>query len=193
MKNIIMTVLVGITLVAGGVKEEEPPTSDLDKIIDEITAYHKLVYEKDEPPTLEELAENYVPEVKEQEEEIEEQEVQEYNEYDTPEFHALVRATFRRETGNGSSSMWVNMNNPGGIKCNGPGQQCSSDGYRFFESKQEGLDAQVRLLEWYVDNYGYDFRTIREVYCQCGPEDYGKFMELYYEEYGRGTYQELYN
>lgn len=196
MKNIMITMLVSMTLLVGGVPDEEPSSSEVDKLIDELTAYHKLLYEKEEPPTLEELAEDYIPPKEEVEEildAVSREPEESYSKYDSLEFHALIRATFRYETGNGTSSMWVNMNNPGGLKCNGPGQQCSADGYRFFESKKAGLDEKVRLLEGYVDRYGYDFRTIREVYCQCGPEDYYKFMDIYNEEYGQGPYQELYN
>lgn len=95
---------------------------------------------------------------------------------------AFLNATFVIETGNGSSYMWKHMNNPGGLKCNGPGQRCSSDNYRYFSSKEEGMREKERLLQGYFDKYGDDFKTIREIYCQCGPDDYPKFMKIYYQE-----------
>ena len=91
------------------------------------------------------------------------------------QFEALVRATWRLETGNGTSPMWLNNNNPGGIKLNGV--------YHTFSSKEEGYQYMRDLLQYnYVDVYGYDIKAIRDVYCQCGPDDYPKFMQIYEEE-----------
>ena len=87
-------------------------------------------------------------------------------------FEALVYTTFVLETGWGESDMWKYQNNPGGIKINGV--------YHTFASKEEGYDYMRTLLKnRYVDVYGYDIRAIRDVYCQCGPQDYYTFMEIY--------------
>lgn len=93
------------------------------------------------------------------------------------EWLAFVSATWRLETGNGTSYLWEYNNNPGGIKC--------GTDYCTFSSKDEGMQIFEDLLQDYVDTYGYDFRAIRDRYCQCGPEDYDKFMEIYYEEYSK--------
>lgn len=94
------------------------------------------------------------------------------------QWEAFLSATWRLETGNGTSSLWTNGHNAGGIKC---GQS-----YCHYETEEEGMQALERLLRIYVDQFGYDFKAIRARYCQCGPEDYPKFMEIYYEEYGKG-------
>ena len=91
------------------------------------------------------------------------------------EWVALVSATWRYETGNGKSRLWTKWNNAGGIKCGSE--------YCTYDSKESGMEALENLLQGYVEKYGYDFRAIRERYCQCGPEDYDKFMQIYYEEY----------
>lgn len=89
-------------------------------------------------------------------------------------YEALVSATFRLETGNGTSRMWRENFNAGGIKCGGR--------YCTYSSEQEGLQALRNLLDRYVEEFGYNFEAIRNKYCQCGPEDYPKFMQIYNEE-----------
>lgn len=90
------------------------------------------------------------------------------------EYEALVAATFRLETGNGTSAMWQKNYNAGGIKC--------GIEYCTYSSEQEGLQALRNLLDRYVEEFGYNFEAIRNKYCQCGPEDYPKFMQIYNEE-----------
>lgn len=95
-----------------------------------------------------------------------------------------MNTTFNLETGNGTSPLWVHYNNPGGVKVGGR--------YHKYDSKEQGLEALKRLLrEDYVAVYGYDIKAIRERYCQCGPEDYPKFMSMYrkeLEKYGKVDY-----
>ena len=89
-------------------------------------------------------------------------------------YEALVTATFRLETGNGTSRMWRENFNAGGIKCGGK--------YCTYSSEEEGLAALRNLLNKYVEEFGYDLKGIRDKYCQCGPEDLPKFKGIYYEE-----------
>lgn len=88
---------------------------------------------------------------------------------------AFVSATFRLETGNSSSSLWLNRNNPGGIKCGSE--------YCYYDSPEQGMSALKSLLEHYVNKYGYDFEKIRSIYAPNQPEDYPKFITIYNEEY----------
>lgn len=89
-------------------------------------------------------------------------------------FEALVHATWRLETGNGTSYLWTAHNNAGGIRY--------TQEYAHFESQEEGMQVLRELLEWYVDQFGYDFVSIRDMYCDCGGNDYEIFMQIYNEE-----------
>lgn len=74
--------------------------------------------------------------------------------------------------------MWLNYNNAGGIKC-------GNETYCSYESKEAGMEALERLLERYVLKYGYNIKEIRNVYCECGAQDYYDFMEVFNEELER--------
>lgn len=92
-----------------------------------------------------------------------------------PIFDAIVRATWRLETGNGTSLVWLRYNNAGGIKC-------GSD-YCTYESEEQGLNALEMLLQDYYTVYGTDFKRLRERYCEnCGIEDLNEFTAIYQEE-----------
>lgn len=113
------------------------------------------------------------------EEKIEELELEIEN---LKEFNALVSATFRLETGNGSSYLWTEHNNAGGIKCGV--EYCS------YSSKSEGMVSLAQLLERYVDKYGYDLEAIRYEYCgsHCGDGDLQTFTEIFNQEKERRNY-----
>ena len=107
-------------------------------------------------------------------EEIVEKRKQEVKEADR-DFEALVQATFRLESGNGTSSLWLTHNNPGGIKC--------GSRYCRYASQEEGLQALRTLLKRYVNRFGYDFEAIRSVYSES--DDTELFRQIYYEERGK--------
>lgn len=70
--------------------------------------------------------------------------------------------------------MWKVHHNAGGIKCGV--EYCS------YESEEAG-DAALEALLWkYYEAYGTDLKAIRDVYCQCGPEDLVTFTQIYNEE-----------
>lgn len=85
-----------------------------------------------------------------------------------------MRATFRLETGNGTSSLWLKNNNAGGIKC--------GDMYCSYPTKKIGMRALRELLKNYVEKYGFNYKQIRKIYCECGEEDYYKFMKILEEK-----------
>lgn len=101
------------------------------------------------------------------------QESSAYIEVDT-NFEALVRATWRLETGNGTSRLWLTQNNAGGVKCGK--EYCS------YQTKEAGLEALKTLLSRYVDNFGYDLEAIRSVYSESN--DTELFRQIYLEEGG---------
>lgn len=87
-----------------------------------------------------------------------------------------MNATWRLETGNGTSPLWVEHRNAGGIKC-------GSDAYCSYASIESGWQSLEELLAVYVDTFGYDLAAIREVYCyQCGDSDLNAFTQIFYEE-----------
>ena len=88
-----------------------------------------------------------------------------------------MNATWILETGNGSSPLWVHYNNAGGIKVNGV--------YHKYDSKEQGYKALETLIKEYYDYYGNDLKSMREHYCQCGEEDYSKFMQILEQERSR--------
>lgn len=96
------------------------------------------------------------------------------------EFEAFVETTIVLETGWRKSEKWTSNFNPGGIRCYGNSRK-DSDGYCIYETAEEGENALRVVLEGYYAKYGTDYKTIREIYCACGPEDYPKFMNLYYK------------
>lgn len=105
---------------------------------------------------------------------IEDKEVEEDKlepEIDT-NFEALVMATWRLETGNGTSRLWLTYNNPGGVKCGSE--------YCRYSSKEQGLQSLRTLLTKYVDRFGYDFEAIRSVYSES--DDTQLFRQIFYEE-----------
>lgn len=99
------------------------------------------------------------------------------------EYQAFFSATFRIETGNGTSWLWKNANNPGGIKCWGePGESCTSGNYKIFPSQEAGLEALEQLLQGYWTKYGMDFKSYRDRYCACGGNDLKNFTAIFNEE-----------
>lgn len=68
----------------------------------------------------------------------------------------------------------MEYNNPGGIKCGSE--------YCFYDSQKLGLESLNSLLFEYWELYDMDIKAIRERYCQCGDDDFQKFMEIYHEE-----------
>lgn len=71
----------------------------------------------------------------------------------------LYAAIARHETGNGSSVMCVNQNNPGGISTN-------SGGFMYYKTLDEGIEAMVRLLKTnYIDKGLNDITSIGNKYC----------------------------
>ena len=90
-------------------------------------------------------------------------------------FEALVQATWRLETGNGTSSLWLTQNNAGGIKCGST--------YCRYPTEQAGLEALKTLLARYVEKYGYDLEAIRSIYSESNDTDL--FRQIYLEEGGQ--------
>ena len=99
--------------------------------------------------------------------------------YSKPEYRALLQATWRLETGNGTSELWTRFKNPGGIKCGY--EYCK---YPDTETAWSTLDA---LLKQYVEKYGYDLESIRNEYCgsHCSSKDLKEFTLIYNEELGK--------
>ena len=72
----------------------------------------------------------------------------------------LMASIFRHETGNGTSSMVRNKNNPGGIRYN--------NSYEFvsYKSLDEGIKANIMLIKNnYIDKGRKDIRSIGVRYC----------------------------
>lgn len=94
-------------------------------------------------------------------------------------FEALVSATFRLETGNGKSTLWLDYNNAGGIKCGSE--------YCRYESEEQGYNALETLLKRYVEKYEYNLRDIRKEYCgiHCSEKDLIEFEKIFDEEVKR--------
>lgn len=42
--------------------------------------------------------------------------------------------------------------------------------------------ALKQLLSEYVEKYEYDYKKIREIYCECDEQDYIEFMKILKEE-----------
>ena len=87
-------------------------------------------------------------------------------------FEALVNATWRLETGNGTSKLWLERNNAGGIKC---GTSYCQD-----VSGEAGMQRLRNLLKRYVARYGYDLEAIRSVYSESN--DTELFRQIFNEE-----------
>lgn len=102
------------------------------------------------------------------------QESSNFIEIDT-NFEALVKATWRLETGNGTSRLWLTQSNAGGVKCGK--EYCS------YQTKEAGLEALRTLLSRYVESFGYDLEAIRSVYSES--DDTEIFRQIYIEEGGK--------
>lgn len=82
-----------------------------------------------------------------------------YINYEKAFIEALVNTTFNYETGYGTSTMWLEQNNPGGIKGYYSGE------YLTYESKTHGLTHLESLLtDKYINTYGHDIIAIRKAY-----------------------------
>jgi len=93
-----------------------------------------------------------------------------------PKWIAFNNATWRVETGNGTSELWLRNNNAGGMRTNGE--------WHKYDRQEDGLEAMSNLLATYVNELGYNFKAIRYKYCgaHCGDVDYNSFMRIYNEE-----------
>ena len=71
-------------------------------------------------------------------------------------------AVFVLETGHTSSSLWLESNNPAGIKQNSNRTNCTNTkkGYCVSESKQEGMEQMITLMARYANQY--HLRTVEE-------------------------------
>lgn len=87
---------------------------------------------------------------------------------------ALKTATWRLETGNGTSRLWLENNNAGGIKCGS--QYCK------YDSQETGQKALDKLLRTYVQKYSFNIREIRYIYSGNTPNDFENFMLVFKEE-----------
>lgn len=87
-----------------------------------------------------------------------------------------MNATWRIETGNGTSALWQNYNNAGGIKC--------GNDYCRYKNKEHGYNELKELLLRYRKKYGFDLEAIRYEYCgsHCGEKDLQVFTEIFNEE-----------
>ena len=73
----------------------------------------------------------------------------------------LMASIIKHETGNGSSKMVTQNNNPGGIT--------SSKGFAKYETLEAGIDAMAKLLkEEYIDKGRTSIESIQKVYCPIG-------------------------
>lgn len=108
-------------------------------------------------------------------EKLEKEEHEESSIFIDRDFEALVQATWRLETGNGSSELWRLNNNAGGIRC--------GKVYCSYESKSVGMASLRRLLQGYVNKHGYDLEAIRNIYSESN--DTELFRQIYNEEKGK--------
>ena len=138
--------------------------SDIVKVIEE----PKLIITEDIYKIQEELLEDNIEKALTKQKH---QESSAYIEVDK-DFEALVSATWRLETGNGESSLWLNFNNPGGVKC--------GSRYCYYPSKEQGLQSLRTLLARYVDKFGYDLEAIRSVYSES--DDTALFTQIFNQE-----------
>lgn len=80
---------------------------------------------------------------------------------------------WRLETSNGTSSVWLTKNNPGGIG----GQK----NYHNYSSQEEGFHGLFRLLTKYVNEYGLD--TPYAIGCRWDNGDWGEKVVEVWREY----------
>ena len=83
----------------------------------------------------------------------------------------LVYAIARLETGNFSSDLWLNHNNPGGIK--------SNNGWASYSSPFEGIVEMCRLLKHnYVDRGLTSPESIGSVYCPNNASEWASQVRI---------------
>lgn len=71
----------------------------------------------------------------------------------------LMTAIMLHETGNGSSVMCVNNNNPGGISTN-------TGGFMHYPTLEKGIEAMIKLIKrYYIDEGLTDIQSIGNKYC----------------------------
>lgn len=97
---------------------------------------------------------------------------------------SFALATWIQETGNGSSLMWIERNNPAGIKC--------GEDYCSYPSKDAGLAQLFHLLSQYTDGsipWIGQRNTIREVREAWNPEneDCWKIYEIMLQIAAKGV------
>ena len=104
-----------------------------------------------------------------------------YINYEKAFTEALVNTTFNYETGYGTSTMWLEQNNPGGIKGWYSGE------YLVYESQTHGLTHLESLLrDKYINTYGYDVIAIRKAYDpNYTEEQLQEFVQMYKVEFER--------
>lgn len=116
------------------------------------------------------IEEKYHIIIEELQEEIEKLQEELENEIKLNDF---TRTTFYLETGYGTSKLWLENNNAGGIKCN--------NGWCSYDTKDDGFYALKTLMRSYVNEFGYDSQSIRYKYCGwfCPTEDLKAFDNIY--------------
>lgn len=81
-------------------------------------------------------------------------------------------STFLLETGNGTSQLWLEHNNPAGIKSvDGSGR------YQSYETQEDGLRAMYELIKHYTDKGINSVDDIRSVWSES--EDTEKILEIW--------------
>lgn len=96
----------------------------------------------------------------------------------------LMAAIIKHETGNGSSKMVTQMNNPGGIT--------RGKGFAKYDSLNEGIDAMAKLLkEEYIDKGRGNIEEIGKVYCPVGASNDPTGINKYWVPMVAKNYQEI--
>ena len=92
----------------------------------------------------------------------------------------MAESICRLETGHGTSEAFTELNNFGGMT--------GSEGIMSFETKEEGLEAYIRMLEWYYDDGLDTVEEIAERYCPANKEEWIKLVSQLYAECASGAY-----
>lgn len=91
----------------------------------------------------------------------------------------MVLATFALETGWGTSSLWVNSNNPAGLICTDG--YCDGS-YQFYSDKTSGMAHMIAEMHRYI--YEYNFSTVEEFRgLWSGNTDCSQFMAIVNQVY----------
>lgn len=82
-------------------------------------------------------------------------------------------SVWRLETSNGTSSVWLTKNNPGGIG--------GQNNYHSYSSQEDGFHGLFKLLIKYVDKYGLN--TPYTIGCRWDNSDWGRKVVEVWSEY----------